>query len=60
MVDKEYETIVETVDRPTLVLAGPGAGKTYILGDRTMRLLLAGTSKENITLFLAAMKELLG
>ena len=50
MVDKEYETIVETVDRPTLVLAGPGAGKTYILGDRTMRLLLAGTSKENITL----------
>ena len=45
----EYETIVSTLDRPTLVLAGPGAGKTYLLGDKVKRLLDAGVGKETIT-----------
>jgi len=44
-----YEAIVTTVDRPTLVLAGPGAGKTYLLGDRVKRLLDAEVDKDNIT-----------
>lgn len=50
MSDIEYEKIVTTVDRPVLVLAGPGAGKTYLLGDRTKRLLESGIDRENITL----------
>jgi DNA helicase II / ATP-dependent DNA helicase PcrA len=50
-VDKiEYEEIVTTFNRPVLVLAGPGAGKTYLLGDRTKRLLDVGMNKECITL----------
>ena len=44
-----YETIVATVDSPTLVLAGPGAGKTYLLGDKVKRLFDAGVDKESIT-----------
>lgn len=50
MPDKTYESIVSTFDRPVLVLAGPGAGKTFLLGDRTKRLLDAGTDKDTITL----------
>jgi DNA helicase-2/ATP-dependent DNA helicase PcrA len=50
MADNEYEMIVTTLDRPVLVLAGPGAGKTFLLGDRTKRLLDAGIDKESITL----------
>ena len=34
-----YEDIVTEMRRPTLVLAGLGAGKTYLLGDRVKRLL---------------------
>lgn len=44
-----YEAIVTTFDRPILVLAGPGAGKTYLLGDRVKRLLDTGVDKDNIT-----------
>lgn len=44
-----YEDIVSYVDSPTLVLAGPGAGKTTILGKRVKWLLDHGVSKENIT-----------
>ena len=44
-----YGTIVTTVDRPTLVLAGPGAGKTYLLGDRVKRLLDCEVDKDSIT-----------
>lgn len=44
-----YEAIVKNVDGPILVLAGPGAGKTYLLADRVKRLLDCGTSQDNIT-----------
>lgn len=46
---KDYEEIVNHFDAPTLVLAGPGAGKTYLLADRIKRLLDSGVSKATIT-----------
>lgn len=46
---KDYEEIVNHFDAPTLVLAGPGAGKTYLLADRIKRLLDSGVSKDTIT-----------
>jgi DNA helicase-2/ATP-dependent DNA helicase PcrA len=46
---ENYEEIVTHFDAPTLVLAGPGAGKTYLLADRIKRLLQAGVDKDNIT-----------
>jgi DNA helicase-2/ATP-dependent DNA helicase PcrA len=46
----DYESIVSILDRPVLVLAGPGAGKTYLLGDRTKRLLTNNIDKDTITL----------
>jgi superfamily I DNA/RNA helicase len=46
---KDYEKIVNHFDAPTLVLAGPGAGKTYLLADRIKRLLDSGVSKDTIT-----------
>lgn len=45
-----YEDIVTELKRPTLVLAGPGAGKTYLLGDRVKRLLDAGVDHSAITI----------
>lgn len=44
-----YEEIVTHFDSPTLVLAGPGAGKTYLLADRIKRLLESGVDKNTIT-----------
>ncbi|HCL90376.1 MAG TPA: hypothetical protein DHW70_03535 [Candidatus Atribacteria bacterium] len=44
-----YEEIVTNFVSPTLVLAGPGAGKTYLLADRVKRLLYNGTDKGVIT-----------
>ena len=44
-----YEEIVSNCASPTLVLAGPGAGKTYLLADRVKRLLDNGTDKVIIT-----------
>jgi DNA helicase-2/ATP-dependent DNA helicase PcrA len=49
MVLKNYEEIVSNFASPTLVLAGPGAGKTYLLADRIKRLLDKGTDKSTIT-----------
>ncbi len=46
---KDYEDIVNHFDAPTLVLAGPGAGKTFLLADRIKRLLDSGVSKDSIT-----------
>lgn len=46
----DYEEIVAHFETPTLVLAGPGAGKTYLLADRTKRLLGRGVDKEKITI----------
>jgi superfamily I DNA/RNA helicase len=46
---KNYEEIVMNFASPTLVLAGPGAGKTYLLADRVNRLLQKGVRKEEIT-----------
>jgi len=44
-----YEEIVSNFKSSTLVLSGPGAGKTYLLADRIKRLLDNGTDKSNIT-----------
>jgi len=44
-----YEEIVINFASPTLVLAGPGAGKTHLLADRIKRLLDNGTDKSIIT-----------
>ena len=44
-----YEKIVNNFTSPTLVLAGPGAGKTYLLADRIKRLLDKRTDKDAIT-----------
>lgn len=49
MVLKNYEEIVSNFSSPTLVLAGPGAGKTYLLADRIKRLLDKGVDKTTIT-----------
>lgn len=46
---RKYEEIVENTNSPTLVLAGPGAGKTYLLSDRVVRLLRKGVDNSNIT-----------
>ncbi|MFX0113986.1 MAG: UvrD-helicase domain-containing protein, partial [Candidatus Hodarchaeota archaeon] len=45
----DYEDIVSNFESPTIVLAGPGTGKTYILADRIKRLLDNGTDKNTIT-----------
>ncbi len=45
----DYEEIVTYFKAPTLVLAGPGAGKTYLLADRITRLLKRGIVKDKIT-----------
>ena len=47
--DREYEGIVTNFSHPVLVIAGPGAGKTYLLGDRVKRLLERGVDKDSIT-----------
>jgi DNA helicase II / ATP-dependent DNA helicase PcrA len=45
----DYESIVTNYKQPILVLAGPGAGKTYLIGDRIKRLIESGISEKNIT-----------
>ncbi|MHC4346740.1 MAG: UvrD-helicase domain-containing protein, partial [Planctomycetota bacterium] len=45
----DYGEIVESFGGPTLVLAGPGSGKTHLLADRVKRLLENRTDKESIT-----------
>lgn len=45
----DYEEIVTHFASPTLVLAGPGAGKTYLLADRIKRILDSGVDKNAIT-----------
>jgi len=47
--DLEYEEIVSKSNAPTLVLAGPGAGKTYLLADRVTCLLADGADKTRMT-----------
>ena len=44
-----YESVVTIAGQPALVLAGPGAGKTHLLGDRVKRLLATGVDKNGIT-----------
>ncbi len=46
---EEYEDIVTNFETPTLVLAGPGAGKTYMLADRIRRLLDNGVDNSSIS-----------
>jgi len=50
MASSDYESIVTNFIQPILVLAGPGAGKTHLLGDRVKRLLEQGISEKNITI----------
>ena len=45
----DYEEIVTHFAGPTIVLAGPGAGKTYLLADRIKRLLDSRIDKDTIT-----------
>ncbi len=45
----DYEEIVAHFASPTLVLAGPSAGKTYLLADRIKRLLDSRIDKDTIT-----------
>jgi len=49
MILTDYDKIVAHFDSPTIVLAGPGTGKTYLLADRIKRLLDNGTDKNTIT-----------
>ncbi len=44
-----YEEIVTNYSSPTLVLAGPGSGKTYLLADRIKRLLEEKIDQNTIT-----------
>jgi len=46
----EYDEILTSVGRPMAVLAGPGAGKTYLLADRLRWLLGQGAKKQEITI----------
>jgi len=46
---QNYDEIVTHDRSATLVRAGPGAGKTYLLADRVKRLLESKTSKDTIT-----------
>lgn len=46
---ENYEEIVNNYSTPTLVLAGPGSGKTYLLAERITRLLDKGIDKRTIT-----------
>jgi DNA helicase-2/ATP-dependent DNA helicase PcrA len=46
---KDYEEIVTHFATPTLVIAGPGAGKTHLLADRVKWLLDSGVDKDKIT-----------
>ena len=49
MVLTDCEEIARNLACPTLVLAGPGAGKTYLLADRIKYLLDTGAEKGTIT-----------
>lgn len=44
-----YEDIVTHFESPTIVLAAPGTGKTFLLAKRIKHLLDNGTDKNTIT-----------
>lgn len=49
MLNPEQRNAVETVDGPVMVIAGPGTGKTQIIGMRTANIILsAGVEPHNI------------
>ena len=49
MLNPEQLEAVETLDGPVMVIAGPGTGKTQIIGMRTANIILkAGVNAENI------------
>jgi len=43
--DKEKQRAIFETDGPTLIIAGPGTGKTYMLALRTLYLILSGRAK---------------
>lgn len=45
----DYKEIVSSFYKPTLVLAGPGAGKTHLLCDHVKKLLDKNIDNKNIT-----------
>ena len=50
MLNEEQRRVVEHLEGPALVVAGPGSGKTRTVVHRTARLLERGVSPEEITL----------
>lgn len=49
MLNPEQREVVEALDGPVMVIAGPGTGKTQIIGMRTANLILkAGVDPKNI------------
>jgi DNA helicase-2/ATP-dependent DNA helicase PcrA len=49
MLNPEQRDAVETLDGPVMVIAGPGTGKTQIIGMRTANIILkAGVDPSNI------------
>jgi DNA helicase-2/ATP-dependent DNA helicase PcrA len=50
MTNDKYENIVNNFTTPMLILAGPGSGKTYLLADRSKRLLEKGIDRDKITI----------
>ena len=50
MKSMNYESIVTKFNHPILVLAGPGAGKTLLLGDWVKRLIDKGVNPKTITI----------
>lgn len=49
MLNSEQREAVDTLDGPVMVIAGPGTGKTQIIGARTANIILrAGVDPQNI------------
>jgi len=50
--NEQQKLAVDTIDGPVMVIAGPGTGKTQILGARIGKILLETDTKPENILFL--------